>query len=76
MAGLEPEASAQHRRFNYQICTALDMTKLGIVLESMVAAGRMHPTVAKTFKVQASALLAAIRTENSRAFGGEPHSPI
>ena len=69
-----PESSGhpvddQHRRYNFDICRAIDMTKLGIVLDKMVEDGWMDSGMAKIYETQASALLAAIRAENNRCHG-------
>jgi hypothetical protein len=56
------------RKINYDLCTALDLTKMGIVLDKMVKAG-MHPNLAKLYKVQADALLQQLRSENNRIHG-------
>jgi hypothetical protein len=66
----------QHRGINYRICTALDILKLDMVLDEMVASAGLHPTEARTFLIQAKALLASIRQANDRAFGKRPSSPI
>ena len=60
-------ALGKHRKRNYDICTALDMIKLSIVLDEMVEDG-MHPQLARIYKMQGSSLLAALRSENNRTF--------
>lgn len=74
--GLTAEESNLHREFNYKIHTAIDLLKLGIVLERMVEAGRLSPEMASTFEHQASGLLAAVTNENHRAFGKTMRRPV
>lgn len=69
------ENQCLHRRLNYDICTAFDMTKIGIVLDQMVAEGVIHANLALAFRVQASGLLASIRGANDQAFGITPATP-
>lgn len=69
---LAGEHGDQHRRFNYDLCTAVDLIKLGVALEKMVKAGRLDPRVADIYKKIAEGLLAALRSENDRAFGFKP----
>lgn len=64
----KPE-DAQHRRFNYELCEAIDTLKLGIVLDRMVEAGKLHPRLAELYRGQAGCLLALLRSENNRAHG-------
>lgn len=76
MTEQEEARSKLRRRLNYRICTALDLTSLGVVLDEMVAEGVLHPAVAKTFSHQASALLTSLRNANHQAFGVDPQAPI
>lgn len=55
----------RHRELNYKICMAIDLLKIGIVLDEMVAEG-MEPEFVEIFKAQADGLLAAMRSENNR----------
>ena len=59
--------SDEHRRRNFDICKAINMTTLGIVLYDMVKAG-MPKELAEIYELQAGSLLALIRTENNRIF--------
>lgn len=63
--GLE-EGDTQHRQHNYELCQAIDLTKLGIILEKMVNDGKLHPQMATIYKIQGNALLAALLSENNR----------
>jgi hypothetical protein len=54
-----------HRELNYKICTAIDLTKVSIVIRKLVEEG-MEPELAKIFETQAEVLLAALRSENNR----------
>jgi hypothetical protein len=65
-----------HLRLNFRICTALDMIKVGMILDEMVAENVLHPNAAKTFHAQATALLASLRNVNNQAFGLDPQAPI
>jgi hypothetical protein len=58
----------QYRKINFDLCTALDLTKLSIVLDKLVEAG-MHPNQAKLYKTQADALLQLMCSENNRIHG-------
>jgi hypothetical protein len=64
----KPAAQDQHRKINFDLCTAIDLTKVSIVLDKLVEAG-MHPNLAKLYKVQADALLQQLRSENNRIHG-------
>lgn len=71
-----------HRKNNYDLCTAIDLTKLGIVLERMVTSRQMSERLALIFHAQAESLLAALRSENNRALrdrwikdGIDPENP-
>lgn len=55
----------RHRELNYKICTAVDLTKMTIVLSEMVKDG-MEPELAEIFKAQSYVLLASIQSENNR----------
>jgi hypothetical protein len=54
-----------HREINYKICTAIDLTKVSIVINKMVQEG-MEPELAEIFEAQAGVLVASLRTENNR----------
>ena len=57
-----------HRKINYDLCTAIDMIKFGIVLDKLVVVG-MHPQLRELYYAQAGSLLALLRSENNRLFG-------
>lgn len=63
------------RARNYKLCTAIDMIKLGIVLQEMVDSGDLDERLANAYREQASGLLQVMRIENNRVFksskGGE-----
>jgi hypothetical protein len=54
-----------HRTRNFDLCRAVDLTSLGVVLDNLVKAG-MPKGQAELFKAQADALLQLMRTENNR----------
>ena len=58
-----------YRRFNFELCRAIDMTKLSCVLGEMVERGWMDGRLAELFHLQASTLLAQLTSENNRALG-------
>ncbi|BDD79866.1 hypothetical protein [Burkholderia phage FLC9] len=62
------EPGNKHRKINFDLCTAIDLTKMSIVLDDLVAAG-MHPNLAHLYKIQADALLQQLRSENNRIHG-------
>ena len=55
----------QHRELNFKICTAVDLTKVSIVIEQLERIG-MLPETGKILKQQAEVLLASILSENNR----------
>lgn len=61
-------ADDTHRKINFELCRALDMTKMGIVLDAMVEAG-VNKQLAEIYRANASTLLALLRTENNRIHG-------
>ena len=67
LCGTDDEAGRAHRQRNYELCDALDMIKLSVALDDMVEDG-LHPQLAKIYKMQGAALLAALRSENNRTF--------
>jgi hypothetical protein len=55
----------EHRRVNFDLCTALDLTKLGLALDRMIAHGT--PTDAATqYRTLALSFLTLLRGENDR----------
>lgn len=56
----------RYRKYNFDICRAIDLTSLSIVLDCMVADGWCDKTMAGIYRKQAEALLAALRSENGR----------
>lgn len=59
-----------HAKRNMALCTALDLTKLGIVLDDMAKSQHISPRQAENFRLQAGALLATMLAENHRSFIG------
>lgn len=59
-----------HAQRHLDICRALDMTKLGIVLDEMVKTGFLSPLQRNAFHAQAGGLLAVMLAENARSFLG------
>jgi hypothetical protein len=57
-----------HSKINYAICNAIDMTKLGIILDSMCKDGIIGTTEARSYQRMASAILSVIRQANDRKF--------
>lgn len=55
-------------QINFKLCNAIDLTKMGIVLDELVKAG-MHPNLATLYKAQADSLLQLMRSENNRIHG-------
>ncbi len=55
-----------YRRRNYDICMAVDLIKLGIVLEEMVTSEDLSQKKADSFKTIAQGLLQLIRQENDK----------
>ena len=51
------------RRLHFDTHRALDMTKIAIVLQEAVDAGRMHPRKAELYHAQASTLLAQLSSD-------------
>jgi hypothetical protein len=58
---------SQFLHFNYELCTALNMLKIGIVLDKMVDAGWMEPNMRRIFEAQADGLLGSLRAYNGMA---------
>ena len=68
-SGIIPEKGYDaYRKYNYDLCKAINLTKLGVILDKMVKSGKMNEDLAVIYKAQADALLAALRSENNRAF--------
>jgi hypothetical protein len=61
-----------HAKRNFELCRAIDTTKLGIVLADMVKTGHISKRQAENFDTLASSLLATILAENHRSFIGSP----
>jgi hypothetical protein len=59
-----------HAERNFQLCRAIDMTSLSVVLDDMVKTGHLSPRLADAFKAQAGGLLAVMCSENNRSFIG------
>lgn len=56
------------RAFHFELCRALDMTRMSIALAKMVEAGWLDKRMAELFHQQASTLLALMVSENNRIF--------
>ncbi|MHB9879144.1 hypothetical protein ACSMXM_05720 [Pacificimonas sp. ICDLI1SI03] len=65
---LNREPDDTYRKNNFDICRALNMTNMSVVLGRMVATGWLDKRVAELFHMQASSLLALILSENNREF--------
>ena len=63
--GREPDET--YRRNNFDLCRAVDMTKVSIVLSRMAEQGWLDKREAELLHTQASSLLALMRTANNRA---------
>lgn len=63
----KPEDDAFRQR-HFDICRALNMTSMSIVLEEMVKQG-LHPDLKNIYMIQCEALLKAIVSENNRISG-------
>lgn len=61
-----------HAQRHFDLCRALDMTKLSIVLDEMVRTGFLSHHQSEAFRAQAGGLLATILAENARGFIGSP----
>ena len=55
----------EHRRFNYELCTSLDLTKLHITIDKMIEAG-LDEHLGYLYFMQAQTLLATLCSENNR----------
>lgn len=55
-----------YRKRNYKICTALDMTKLGIILSEMESTGDITNEEKRAFRLMGASLLYMIRNANDR----------
>lgn len=62
-----------HAQRNLDLCRAVDMIKLAVVLNEMVATGHISRRQADAFEAQAGGLLASLLTENDRSFIGSKH---
>lgn len=56
------------RKFNFDLCRAIDTQGLSITLKKMVDAG-LHPQVAALYQANADSLRALLCSENNRLFG-------
>lgn len=57
---------------HFDLCNAIDMTGLSVVLIEMVASNQISPHQADAFHAQAGGLLATLLSENARSFIGSP----
>lgn len=62
-----------HAQRNMDLCRAVDLTKLAVVLNEMVATRHISRRQADAFEAQAGGLLATLLTENDRSFIGSKH---
>lgn len=79
-AGGQPEVTClgkplhdAHRSNNFELCRAIDMTKLTIVLQRMVDEGWLNKRDAELFDMQAGVLRAQLCTANNHAFARLNH---
>lgn len=56
-------------RRNFNLCDAIDLNKLRVVLDELVQNAGMHPGIAAIFFAQADALRQHLRAENCRLHG-------
>lgn len=61
-----------HAKRHFDLCRAIDMTSLSVVLAEMVNSRHISQRQADAFHAQAGGLLATLLTENHRAFIGSP----
>jgi hypothetical protein len=62
-----------HAKRNFDLCRAVDLTSLAVVLNEMVATRAISRRQADAFEAQAGGLLASLLTENDRSFIGSKH---
>lgn len=55
-----------HRKRNYDICTAVNLTSLGCVLNDMISTGDIATGQAQFYRDLAGALLKLLRAENDK----------
>jgi hypothetical protein len=65
--GTVQPSDEEHREDNYDICRAIDLTRLGVVLDRMIAKGRIHPKQSECLYNSAAMLRLLILTELNRA---------
>jgi hypothetical protein len=61
-----------HAQRHFDLCRAVDMTSLAVVLEQMVKTAHISQRQADAFHAQAGGLLATMLSENARSFIGSP----
>jgi hypothetical protein len=61
-----------HAERHMNLCRAIDMTSLAVVLNAMVKDRHISRRQADAFEAQAGGLLATMLSENHRAFIGSP----
>jgi len=59
-----------HAKRNFDLCRAVDMTSLSVVLEDMVKTRHISNRQAEAFHAMAGGLLATMLSENDRSFIG------
>lgn len=69
LVGNTPDGSL-HAQRNFDLCRAVNMTSLAVVLNEMVKTGHISRVQADAFEAQAGGLLATMLTENDRSFAG------
>ena len=62
-----------HAQRNFDLCRAVDMIALAVVMNEMVKTGHISRRQADAFEAQAGGLLASLLTENDRSFIGSKH---
>jgi len=66
--GHEPSLDSEYKRFNFDLCRAVDMNALNSVLNRMHEAGHIDKRVAELLSLNVSTALAMLLTENNRGF--------
>lgn len=66
------ENAKLYRNCNYKLCTSIDITSLGVVLNEMVERGHISEEDAKLYREQAENLLTLLRNINDRGFDKIP----
>jgi len=56
----------QYRSRNFDLCVAINITSLGVVLDKMIEDGSLTKNQAECYKQSAHAILQLLRSENNR----------